>query len=197
MLTFYAGYKHTADTWWSLRFVLPMFPAAIVGGLWVLHAGWERFRRFRPGTAPVARRNAVVATLAIFIFGVAWSYRLSAASVGRAEARYPAVARWLQTHLPADAVVAAMQGSGALHCYTGFTLFRYDMLRPGQFAAIVDLCRAARRPVYAAMWPNDLRENQALSSSLAGNWRKIGQIETVTVWELLPAPTMPPPATGR
>ncbi len=177
---FYVGYKHTADAWWALRFLLPVFPAAIVGGLYVVHRWWERRQQVRPVSNMLERRLAAGATLFLVLHEVGWGNHLGANRIGAYEGRYAAASRWLQAQLPPDAVLAAMQCSGALHYYTDFTVVRYDTITPGQFAQIVQLCHAAHRPIYAVLWPSDVPDFDAASSG-TGNWIEVAKIETVSV----------------
>jgi hypothetical protein len=176
----YVGYKHTADAWWALRFLLPVFPAAVAGGLYVVHRWWERRQQISPGSDLLGRRLAAGATLFLVLHGVVWRNHLGAVHIGVYEGRYAAASRWLRDQLPPDAVLAAMQCSGALHYDTDFTVVRYDTITSGQFAQIVQLCRAAHRPIYAVLWPSDFLDFQAASSG-SGNWIEVAKIETVSV----------------
>jgi hypothetical protein len=40
LFAFYLAYRHTHEWWWYLRFLLPAFPACLIGGLWVGHRLW-------------------------------------------------------------------------------------------------------------------------------------------------------------
>ena len=46
----------------------------------------------------------------------------------------------MQAHLPANALVASMQTSGALLYYTQFTFFRWDQVSPFDFQRIAGAC---------------------------------------------------------
>lgn len=176
---FYLPYSHTHDDWGNLRFLLPAFPALLVGALLVARrwAGrWTAARRW--WLAPAA--------LAILLHGAAWSRHLHAYTVGRSERDYPLATAWLQAHLPPDAVVAAMQVSGSLLYYTKFTFIRWDMMSAADFHRIAAACAAARRPVYAVLFPFEVEDPawDAFGRHLPGHWTQVGTVREVRIWRL-------------
>ncbi len=132
------------------------------------------------------------AAVAILLHGAAWSRYLHAYTIGRGEKVYPKVAAWLQAHLPANAVVASMQTSGALLYYTKFTFIRWDMMSPAEYQRIAAACTAAGRPVYAALFPFEIEDPAwgAFPQHLTGHWTQIGAVREVTIWrfDAPPAP---------
>lgn len=182
-LGFYSTYLFTHMTWWFLRFLLPAFPPLIVGALHVLRS----FSGRRPGRiAPAAAWCAV--SCMVLLHGALWTRALHARYVGAQERRYRDTAQWMTTHLPADSIVCAMQDSGALFYYTGFTVVRWDWLQPRQFAEIVRMARADRRPLYAALQHSEETEGLAFTKHIPGNWQTVGQIGATTVWRFEPGP---------
>jgi hypothetical protein len=177
---FYLFYASTHDIWGNLRFLLPAFPALLVGALLV-----ARRLAARCGLAPRAAWLAPAAA-AILLHGAAWSRHLHAYTVGRAESVYPLTAAWLQAHLPPDAVVAAMQVSGALYYYTPFTFIRWDMLSAGEFQRIAAVCAADGRPVYAVLFPFEIGVPawDAFGKHLPGHWTEVGTVRQVRIWRL-------------
>jgi hypothetical protein len=175
---FYLFYAHTREGWWSLRFLLPAFPPILVAALLVARRLAARLK-FAPRAWWLAPAAA-----AILVHGVAWSRHLHAYTIGRGEKAYPQVAAWLQTHLPANAVVASMQTSGALLYYTKFTFIRWDMMSPAEFQRIAAACAAAGQPVYAALFPFEIDDPawQAFPRHLTGHWTQIGAVREVTIW---------------
>jgi hypothetical protein len=94
------------------------------------------------------------------------------------------MAVWLQDHLPANAVVAAMQPSGALFYYTNFTVIRWNSIPSADFQRIAAACTAAKRPVYAALFPFEINGAQwaAFPKHLPGRWTQIGAVRYVSFW---------------
>src|SRR6185437_5400695 len=117
---FYCAYYNTHEAWWYLRFVLPVAPALVVGGILAVglifggsEAAVDQFVRGRGRTIPALGLALALAN------GVWLNHRLQILAVARAESTYPLASAWLRAHLPPDAVVAAMQMSGAAYYYTG------------------------------------------------------------------------------
>jgi hypothetical protein len=183
---FYLFYAHTRDGWWYLRFLLPAFPPLLVAAALVARRLAARFH-----LAPRAWWLAPAA-VAILLHGAAWSRYLHAYTIGHGEKVYPKVAAWLQTHLPANAVVASMQTSGALLYYTKFTFIRWDMMSPAEYQRIAAACAATGRPVYAALFPFEIEDPAwgAFRQHLTGHWTQIGAVREVTIWrfDAPPAP---------
>jgi hypothetical protein len=183
---FYISYWHTHETWWYLRFLLPAFPACLVGGLWVTHHLWTRFSPARLRTALIARNLALAAGLVIIAHSAVWHRRLHAAEIGNSDIVYPEAITWLRTHLPADAIIIHMQVSGALLYYSDFQFVRWDMLNPTRFAQITANALAAHRPIFAALFPHEVKD--ALETRLPGSWQQTAAVRDVTIWEWSPPP---------
>ena len=107
--------------------------------------------------------------------------RLHPFSIGDDELRYGRIARWLQSHLPANAVCLAKQESGALVYFTNFTFLRWDEVRPGDGPAIEAALRQAGRPLYAVLFQFELAEEPILQDRLPGDWKTVGTVEDVVV----------------
>ena len=185
VLGFYATYKHTSDAWWYLRFVLPAFPPAIVGGLWVAHVAWTRL----PATSfvqPRSRRLALLLIAVIFAHSVLWHNFLGAARAGRGEAMYHGALAWAGSHLPANAVLISMQCTGALAYQGRFEIVRWDLLTPARFDLVTQACAKAGQPVYAMLF--DHEENDALNVRAPGGWKKIGEHQLISFWQWSPVP---------
>jgi len=179
---FYLFYCYTHNEWWGLRFALPAFPALIVGALlvgsWLLCRLRLRFQAW--WLAPAA--------LAVIVHGTLWSRALHAFSVGRSEQVYPATAAWLRDHVPANAVVAAMQTSGSLFYYTKYPVIRWDAIAPDDFHRIAAACTAAHLPVYATLFPFELEDARwtEIERRLPGHWTQIGSVRHVSLWRYDP-----------
>jgi hypothetical protein len=177
---FYLFYLHTHEAWWYLRFLLPAFPALIVATMLVGRALLNRLTTsWRPGWL-------VVAGIVIAVHGVAWGRHYYVLQAGHGERVYPETTAWLQAHLPANAVVASMQTSGAMLYYTRYTFFRWDMVSPADFARIAGACAATRRPIYAVLFPYEIEEKNwaAFEKHLTGHWVRIGAVRHVSIWRL-------------
>ena len=187
----YGFYYHTHETWWYLRFLLPAFPAFIVGSLWVgqtvaagAAAGVEARFRLRVRTLP---QSAIAAALlAAFILGhnYWWTEHFGVLDSGDGQRTYVKAAEWAQQHLPADAAVLAMQVSGTLFYYTEFSIVRWDHLNADDWRRLREGAAHGRRSIYAMLFPFEIDDLGALRMRVPGHWEKVGAIEHVTVWRL-------------
>jgi len=183
---FYLGYWHTHEKWWYLRFLLPAFPACLVGGLWLARELWTNFAPPRLRTPLTARSIVIAAVLVALVHGFVWHGRLGAHTLRAGESVYEEVCVWSRTHLPAGATILAMQTTGALAFYTEFDLVRWDTLNPEHFARVTRAATETRRPLFAVLFPFEV--NDALETHAAGHWTQIGAIRQVTVWQWSPGP---------
>lgn len=172
---FYAFYRCTHEAWWYLRFVLPACPA------WLALAalGADRLlARMRPAVATLGSL-AVLACAAAWL--VHWDRRLFALEIGRGQRVYEDACTRAAA-LPDDPVILTMQTSGALFYYTDRAIVRWDMLQPGDFARLKELCLRSRRPVYAFLFP--FEEHALTDGTCPGTWRRLEQFGPVSIWRL-------------
>ncbi|MFA5058288.1 MAG: hypothetical protein WC485_09260 [Opitutaceae bacterium] len=182
-LVFYLFYLHTHQEWWYLRFLMPAFPSLIVAALLV-----AQVLITRPGLSLRPWWLAAAGT-AILTYGISWSRHFDVFTIGHGEKVYPETAAWLQTHLPANAVVASMQTTGALLYYTQFTFFRWDMMSAEDFQRIAAACATAGRPIYATLYPFEIEEKEwaAFEKHLTDRWTRIGAVRHVSIWRYDPS----------
>lgn len=173
---FYAFYFHTHENWSYLRFLLPAFPAGLVA---ILLAGQAMAARW---SIRIAGITAAFAAMAVLAWDGFWTHRLSVLGISEGEYKYVQVARWAQAHLPENAVIAVMQTSGSMFYYTPFTLVRYEQFGAEQFPLIEHAAAAAGRPIYAALFQEDIK--RALQDQMPGQWTQIGAVKEATFWRL-------------
>lgn len=178
---FYVFYYHTGETWWYLRFLLPVFPALILLGLFGARALLDRF-------APANRRLAIAIPVlaATLLFQMHLSRDLHVTDVKHSDLLYVKLADWMRQHAPSDAIVLQMQTSGAFLFYTDFTVVRWDLPPPDAQHRLFAAARASGRPVYAALF--DFEEKEAFAGRLTGDWREVIRIERAAIWQLSDAP---------
>ncbi len=176
---FYSCYQCTHETWWYLRFMLPAAPPLIAGSLLVLRALLSRAPAW---CNPASSAAALAVALVLVALFLAWPTRkLGALSVSRDELRYGHVADWMRKNVPAGAVCVAMQASGALFYYTDFTFVRWDAMDPATTGKVEAAARAARRPLYAVLFPFEIAESGVLKRVVPGHWIEVGKVENVAI----------------
>jgi len=174
---FYLPYFHAGETWWYLRFILPVFPAVILAAMVVLRRVVDRIGR--PSV-----RLGVGACLLVVVLG--WEiemvrhFRLDLTR--RGELTYVNTAEWMKSHAPDNAIVMQMQVSGAFTYYTDFTIVRWDLVSENNWARLQEAAKAAGRPIYATLF--GFEEDRALRKAIPGNWKFLTKIDQVTIWRL-------------
>jgi hypothetical protein len=180
VLGIYAFYYHTHETWWYLRFVMPAFPAVWLAALLVAQSLAERWGL--AGAAAGWRGWSAGLALGLILAGFLWrwDYRNKPHYAGRGERAYQIAIQAIRPDLPPGAVIAAMQASGAIYCYSDYTIVRGDQIRPDNLPRIVDACGAARRPLYALLQFEEQRGYP--EHRLPGTWEKIRTVRDFTLW---------------
>jgi hypothetical protein len=132
------------DAWWYLRFVLPAIPVLLL--LCADTVAWA------------ARRThttfAVAMAVFVLIAGTHSSHFIQAHDVlgtGYGEERYPETALYIESALPADAVIITMQHSGSIRYYTGRLIVRWDSLNPEWLDRAVAFLRDRGVATYAVL----------------------------------------------
>lgn len=182
-LGFYAFYYHTHEWWWSLRFILPALPAIIITSILVA-------QHLLASLPKPQWRIAAWVALVLLATGSNryWNKHWNPVSTGRWDNIYPETIRWMQAHLPPDAVVLSMQMSGSLFYYTDYRLLRWDMLEDS-WPKVRATLHAAKLPVYTVLF--DFEEKRALEEKIPGPWVKMGQMRQVGIWRLDPGSAPP------
>lgn len=178
---FYAFYNVTHEVWWCLRFLLPAFPALILGAL----IGAEVLASLRPQRQ--VRYVRVIAAVLLAWAGLGlnyWRTRIEFVDISRHELAYQSAVSWAQKHLPANSVIATLPASGSLYFYTDFPVLRWDFLSPRQFEDYRQAFHSVGRPLYAMLFPGE--DNDALHRRMPGKWDKLDEIHGITFWRNLP-----------
>jgi hypothetical protein len=156
------------DTWWYLRFLLPMWPLTML----LVAAGIDAVGKRSMGSIHPIAAGVVAALLASH--GLRFAARHDVFDLWRSERRYIDVARFIGAQTSPDAVVVSMQHSGSLRLYAGRQTLRYDVLDPDWLdRALEHLKSSGRRPYFVLdAWEVDLfrRRFGAVSHAGALDW---------------------------
>jgi hypothetical protein len=148
---FYAIFRHTHETWWYLRFILPVFPALIVSALLMLRRIVARWKW--PALSPQQRRGfaqlGAIFLLGFLLLGVRgflvffWL---------RGDRAFERAAVWLKENVPADSTVIAAHGGGSVVYYTDLPviLFYQEVVR--ESPRFAEALAAGGKPVYAMVF---------------------------------------------
>ncbi len=179
LIGLYAFYYHSGETWWYLRFILPAFPALILGTLVVLETGWREVGK---------RSVSATVVLALLLLAAAgWQIKhipgLDVLNFKNYERSYPEAAQWARENLPAQSAVFCMQVSGAFLYYTDFLMFRWEQIMPEKQKFLLEELARQHRPVYAALFSFETAD--ALER-IGGHWVKLATVGQVTFWQRQP-----------
>jgi len=153
---FYYAY----DAWWYTRFLLPAYPAVILSTIYAARAiNW---------------RAVAIALSIIAITGVYWCAHFDMLDEAVGENVYPEALRWADADVPRDALVVAMQFSGARKYYKNRWSLRYDI-------ADADHLRAIEQKVPSDRWYALIGEFERddMLKNVGGRWTQIGQFRSV------------------
>jgi len=187
LLGVYAGYPVTSETWWSLRFVLPVFPALIIASLVGL----------REMSAAVARRthlraiSIVMPAIAVIgaVAALLGSEQFAAHRQWKDSERvYPDALKMLALERPQYAATLALQMSGAANYYApGRRVLRYDALSTDGWAAIRAWQARERVTVGAVLFGDEVdRFFDPDRIRFPCSWESRGHYRHVTFWECPP-----------
>jgi hypothetical protein len=176
---FYSAYTCTHETWWYLRFLLPIVPAVVVASLLVLRQATSRaLRRGVSDLNPVALACAL---LMVAGFSGYFCRKLYPLFVAREEHQYERITDWMGKNVPADAVCLTMQASGAIFYYTSYTFIRWDFVDQADAGKIENAIRRSGRPLYAVLFPYEYNDSHVLDKRMPGHWSQVGMIGNVLI----------------
>jgi 4-amino-4-deoxy-L-arabinose transferase-like glycosyltransferase len=183
---FYCCYS-SYDEWWYTRFLLPAYPALILGILLIARDLPALFRR------SICERNQVRLGWVVLIIMVAvtmshekrYNKRFEVFKVRAKQEHYPASCRWADQQLPDHSMIVSMEMSGALKFYTTRPIVRWDWIPLGAWPVVKKHAAERGYHLYALLQPTEVAEVQKL---LAGNWTKLGTLSSISLWRIeLPA----------
>lgn len=136
---FYAPF----NSWTYVRFLLPMYPFLFIAILSVTSSAPFLDR-------PRARKYALTGlTLVLLVSHARFISQWDMLNTKAGELKYPVVARYARTALPANAVFISMQHSGSIQYYAGRKTLRFDWLPARSLdEAVAQLNRLGYKPYF-------------------------------------------------
>jgi hypothetical protein len=172
--SFYAPY----ETWWYTRFLLPGYPALILGALLVT-------RDFVVGVRLPAKTWRVSAALALVFLALAVEIRYvtkkEVHKFYKGERIHPEACAMARRRLPPNAIVLSMQMSGALHYYTDLTYAMWNWMDADRFAALRVSTESRGFRWYALLAPFEIAE---VEKNFPATWREIDRVGDVSLREI-------------
>ncbi|GEM_PF-166433 len=183
-LAFYAGYN-IYDDWWYTRFVLPAYPALILGALLAARDVVDLLKRWVGERSRAWLRWIVLAGLLVAALGSERQNikRFDVFGIGESESVHSASCRWADQRLPSQALVVSMEMSGALKFYTQRPILRWDMVTPDQLKLLKERVAERGYQWYALLHPHEVEDAQ---KRLPGKWVQEGTLRHVSLWRIEP-----------
>jgi Bacterial membrane protein YfhO len=179
---FYCCYSFY-EAWWYTRFLLPGYPALVLGVALIARDLPGLLSRF------VSESNRARLKWAVLIIMVAVTLsherrhirKLDIFSVGAGEEWYPKSCLWADKQLPSKSLIASMQMSGALKFYTTRPIVRWDGVTPMQWPEVKKHAADSGYQWYALLWPFEVEEAQ---KRMGGKWTKLGMLDQFSLWRV-------------
>ena len=146
------------DEWWSLRFLLPAFPALCV----LASATIVRGAALLPAAG---RAAAITAVVALAVWWSVHSARRHTAIESSEDLRFAAIGRALPQVVPPRSVVLAFLHSGSARYYADRLTMRWDLIEPSRLDAAV---AAIRQRGYMTFLLIDINEASDFRARFAG-----------------------------
>lgn len=164
---FYCFYGPYGGGWWATRFLLPAVPPLLLGALLLV--------RGLSGERILAALLIVVCVLN----GAVQTKHRHVLKIGDTEEVYPQAVAMVRAQTPPNAMIVAMQTSGALLYYDGRLAVRWDALDPPRFARL--RAAAGATPWFALI--ADF-ERDDVRRRLPGNWRVVDRRRGIVLWRM-------------
>ncbi len=172
------------ETWWYTRYLLPAFPALVIGAVLVA----RDLLRLTPEIAegPFRSPRLAVALAAVLFLVVADAEhrgikKWKPFGIADGEKTYPLAMDLARKLLPERSLVVSHQFSGALRYYTEHQPVRWDWLAPGDFSIVRAQAEAKGYRLFALGVP---WEQEKMFENAPGKWKEVGSVRDVKLWEL-------------
>jgi hypothetical protein len=185
-LLFYSCYNFYGPWWWT-RFLLPAYPAMILGALLVAR---DLVGLFAKWIIEVNRARLRCVVLAILV-GVTLSHenrnikRFDLVNFGAGEIAHKTSCRWADQTIPGHSLLAAGHMSGALDFYTQRPIVRYDWLDPVKWTTVKKHAAERGYQWYALLMDFEIEGAQ---NQMGGRWTRLGIIGPISLWRVELAP---------
>lgn len=184
------------DTWWFLRFFLPIWPYLGLGLAALTVAGMQHRRAF------VAVASAWL-VLALGLYNARTASKLGAFGIWEADRTHPEMSQLVSATVPEHSVVLSLIYSGALRYYGATNTLRYDILPGGWLDKATDWLSSRGVRTYALLEEWEIKEfEKRFRDQRAGDLSKSAVliyrgIHNVYLFDLTGPVTSPPRVVMR
>lgn len=177
---FYCFYN-VYDAWWYTRFLLPGYPALVLGAMLTAREVLSRLRRAAGQQASLVAGCALL--LIVFGFEIHYVQRYNIFTTGKVDRVNAASVRWANSVMARDALVVSMQMSGAVDFYARRPILRWDLLPPEYWDIVKKDIASRGRPLYALLQEHEI---EGAKKAVPGTWKEIGRMNPISLWAIEP-----------
>jgi len=169
--------------WWYTRFLLPAYPAMILGALLVARDVVGLLRKWISEANRARLRWIVLAIL----LGTTLSHenrnikRYGLFKFGPSDIVHYTSCRWADQTIPSNSLVVSMHMSGGLRFYTERPIVRWDWVDPERWPMVKKNAAERGYQWYALLMPFEVDEAQ---KRLGGKWAKLGMLDQMSLWRI-------------
>jgi hypothetical protein len=189
---FFCCYRHY-DEWTYLRFLMPAFPALIIGALLAARPLLRALEaRLHVPSRSLSSPNLLPGLLLLFVLAriLGEGRRQNVLHIAETDAAYPRACRLAAERLPPRAIVLSFLMSGALEHYTGLTYLRFDTMEDRRTARrLLRLTMQQGSRWYALVHPSEM---DMFRRRDLGRWRPVDAVDGVALLELEPESLLRP-----
>lgn len=184
-LVFYCCY-YDYEIWWYTRFLLPGFPALILGSLLTARYLANLLKKFVSERHQAMIVPIITASLLITFIGFA-TYHIklfNLFNIGPDQIIHKESCLWADRMVPKQAFMVSMEMSGALKFYTDRNIIRYDFLWPHQWLVLQKRAAEKGHSFYALLMGHEIALAQ---TNLPGKWSHLGTYNYhLNLWKIEP-----------
>ena len=187
LLLFYCFYLDY-EIWWYTRFLLPGYPALILGSLLsaqgitdLLKKSVIEQKHARISWLPASLLLAAVLGSAIYHIKLNDLINMGPGLIIHKES-----VLWADQIVPKQTLMVSMEMGGALQYYTGRKIFRYDQIYPGQWPVLKKNIAEKGYGFYALLMPHEIPLAQ---KNMPAKWTHLGTNNYYfSLWKVEPEP---------
>src|SRR4030095_9901417 len=171
------------DAWWYTRFIVPGYPALVLGAVLIARDLSELLRKWVSETNRARLKWVILIVLVAVTLSHERRYnrRFDTFSIDGSEEWYPASCRWWDKRCASKWLIASIQMSGAWKFYPNRPIVRWDWLRPEQWIEVKKHAAEKGDQWHAFLWSNEVEEAQ---KRMGGKWTKLGMLDQFSLWRI-------------
>jgi hypothetical protein len=179
------GFYSIYEEWWRARFLLPGYPALVLGVALIARDFPELFRKWISERNRARLKWAVIIVMVVVTLSHERRYirKLDVFSISQSEQRYSASSRWAEDELPGNSLIVSKRMSGVLKFNTSRPIVRWDYITTENWPEVKKQAAEKGYQLYALLLPEEIEEAQ---KRISGRWTEMGEQGQSSLWRIEP-----------